>query len=86
MKSYADYMGLEGEQIMKFCLGENWRSCSIKESMLLFNIALDLDLTENMEIEDSFVKIQKKYEWLFCKYRFREVLFEKIHPLLKYER
>lgn len=54
--------------------------------MLLFNIALDLDLTENMEIEDSFVKIQKKYEWLFCKYRFREVLFEKIHPLLKYER
>ena len=66
-------LGQDSEEIMIYCLGENWKSERVCDSRIKFNKKLNLNLCEEENIFFSVKKI--KLAWILLK---RESILDEI--------
>lgn len=84
MYEWSQILGKHWNEILKYCLGENWEGTSIDDSVEKFNKLLDIHIQYDMTHAEGFKMVKEKYEWLFCYDRIkREVLIEKTHKLFR---
>jgi hypothetical protein len=62
---FLSELGQDSEEIMIYCLGENWKSESVPESRIKFNQKLNLNINESENLIDSANKI--KLAWILLK-------------------
>jgi len=80
---FIQSLGENYEDIMCYCLGEHWRATSLKESLNWFNKRLGITISETTNVLETSQIIKSRYEWLLCYHRYREVLIEKTHNILR---
>ena len=71
------------EDIMTYCLGSDWRSYNMLESIIPIMESLGIHISPVENILDVRKRVKTKYEWLFCYHRYREVLTEKTYILFR---
>lgn len=70
---FLSELGQDSEEIMIYCLGENWRSERVCDSRIKFNEKLNLNISESENLIDSAKKI--KLAWILLK---RESILDEI--------
>lgn len=70
---FLSELGQDSEEIMIYCLGENWRSERVCDSRIKFNEKLNLNLSEDDNVFFSVNKI--KLAWILLK---RESILDEI--------
>lgn len=73
LDGFLSELGQDSEEIMIYCLGENWRSERVPESRIKFNEKLNLNLSEDDNVFFSVNKI--KLAWILLK---RESILDEI--------